>query len=689
MSILPKAKQIPYQHCEHGVVREDPFYWLKERENPEVLSYLEEENQYTKERLSHLEDFRSALFDEMLSKIQENDTSVPYKMGDYWYYSRTEEKKAYAMYCRKFCTIDAPEEVILDVNELAKEHSYFDLGGLAVSPDQQTLLYSVDTKGRELYTIYLLDLQKKSLSSVCIEETTGSIGWSEDNNIFLFSRADSALRPYQVWAKTVDGEESLLYQEDDEKFRVGFYKSTSKEYIFLYSVSSLTNEYHFLSSKDPLDSLTIFSSRHLGLRYWVSHAGDRFLIRNNDCDDERGVHTDGALNCQVHECSLEHTQREHWSMFIPHRDDVQITSLEAFSSFLVLCERKQGQERYRIIDTIHQTDEYIDMPESVYMLGGGSNPNFDTRVYRFGYGSLVSPSSTFDFDLDSKEMELQKQTPVRGYEKEQYTCFRIMIPGHDGELIPASVVHRKDIDRSIPQPLYLYAYGSYGSTMDPYFSSSRLSFLDRGVIYVIAHPRGGSMLGRKWYEDGKFLKKKNTFFDFISVAEFLIENDYTSSDKLIISGGSAGGLLIGAVINMKPELFHAAIADVPFVDVVTTMLDETIPLTTGEWEEWGNPKEENYFHYMLSYSPYDNVQPQEYPNLLVTAGLHDPRVQYWEPAKWVAQLREIKTGTQDLYLKTEMSAGHMGQTGRYGYLEDMAYNYAFAIDQWGMITGKD
>ena len=579
--------------------------------------------------------------------------------------------------------------MILDVNELGDQHEYLDLGGLAISPDQNMLLYSIDTQGRELYTICLLELDTGLHSSLRIEKTTGSIGWSENNDVFFFTRADQALRPYQIWAKQIHGSEQLIYQEDDEKFRVGFYKSTSKKYIFLYSVSSLTTEFHFLPSHLPFSTLRLFSKRHQGLDYWVSHAGDRFLIRNNDCDDEHGIHTDGALNSQLHECSLEATDRSDWSLIVPHRDDVQLTNVEAFSSFWVLCERKEGQERFRILDRQNNTDKYIDMPETVYMLGGGTNPNFVTRSYRFGYGSLVSPYSTFDYHLSTEVLEQKKQTPVPGYSKDEYTCYRIMVEAHDGVQIPASVVHRIDIDRSKAQPLYLYAYGSYGSTMDPYFSSSRLSLLDRGVVFVIAHPRGGSMLGRQWYEDGKFLHKKNTFLDFISVAEFLIESEYTTSDSLVISGGSAGGLLIGAVINMKPDIFHAAIADVPFVDVVTTMLDESIPLTTGEWEEWGNPKEEEFFHYMLSYSPYDNVQEKQYPNLLVTAGLHDPRVQYWEPAKWVARLRTTKIGNEVLYLKTEMSAGHMGQTGRYGYLEDMAYTYAFALDQLGLVTAKD
>lgn len=689
MSKEPVAKQKPHQHHEHGTYRKDPYYWLRERENPEVLAYLEEENEYTKHKLGHLNDFRAELFDEMLSKIQENDTTVPYKMGDFWYYRRTEEKKAYGIYCRKQGTLDCEEEVILDLNELGKKHSYLDLGGLAISPDQNMLLYAIDTQGREQYTIYVLDLKTKLHTSLTIENTTGSIGWSEDNEIFLFVRADQALRPFQVWAKKLDGAETLLYQEEDEKFRVGFYKSTSKDFIFLYSISSLTTEFHYLSAKEPRKNLQLFSSRHQGLEYWVSHAEGCFLIRNNDCDDEHGVHTDGALNSQLHQCSLDKTDRAHWELVVSHREDVQLTSVEAFSSFWILGERKEGQERFRILDRNRGTDFYIEMPESVYMLTGGSNPNFETRSYRFGYGSLVSPFSTFDFHLDTQELERKKQTYVPGYKNDDYTCRRIMVPGHDGVLIPASIVHRSDIDRSKPQPLYLYAYGSYGSTMDPYFSSSRLSLLDRGVIFVIAHPRGGSMLGRQWYEDGKFLKKKNTFFDFIRVAEFLIAQRYTTKDRLVISGGSAGGLLIGSVINMKPELFHAAIADVPFVDVVTTMLDESIPLTTGEWEEWGNPKDKTFFEYMLSYSPYDNVKEQTYPHLLVTAGLHDPRVQYWEPAKWVARLRATKTGSQELFLKTEMSAGHMGQTGRYGYLEDMAYTYAFALEKLGLVMERD
>jgi oligopeptidase B len=476
----------------------------------------------------------------------------------------------------------------------------------------------------------------------------------------------------------------MIYEEKDEKFRVGFWRGSSERFLYFYSASTLTTEVYYLDADTPENTPTVISPRHDGMEYWPEDHEDSFIILTNDCDDSEGNHTNCALNNKVVRTPILKPNRTNWIEEIPHREDVQILSVESYKAHWVLSERANGLDQFRVIDFKKGTDYIIPLPEPAYVIWGNYNPNFETRSFRFGYSSLVSPPSTYELDLDTGNQTLLKERPVKNYDRTLYTSDRINYPSHDGTLIPVSIVYRSDIDRSKPQALYLYGYGSYGSSMDPYFSSSRLSLLDRGVIFAMAHVRGGGEMGRQWYEDGKFLNKKNTFLDFIAASEGLIQEKYTSPDKLAIIGGSAGGLLIGASINMRPELFHAAVADVPFVDVVTTMFDENIPLTTEEWEEWGNPQEREYFDYMLSYSPYDNVIEQDYPHLLVTSGLNDPRVQYWEPTKWVAKLRDNKTDTNQLLLRTNMGAGHGGNSGRYGYLKDIAFEYAFLLEKWDL-----
>lgn len=682
----PKATLVSHTHNEHGVERDDPYYWLREKSDPAVISYLEAENTFTETVAAPLGNLRDQLFDEMLGRIQEDDSSVPYKDGKYWYYSRTEEGKAYTIYCRKLESLEAEEEILLDINVLADGLDYFDLGALSVSQDHRILAYSTDTTGREIYTLQFKDLETGNNLSDTISELSGRVMWANDNQTLFFSRMDDALRPDRIFRYTLSkpNSEELVYEESDEKYRVGFWRSSSDRFLYFYSASTLTTEVHFVSADTPQEVTQVISKRHEGMEYWPEDHEEDFIIVTNDCDDETGKHIDCALNNKVVRAPIDSPNRNNWVDEIPHRNDVQIQGVDIYKNHWIISERANGLEQFRIVDFKSDTDTILPLPEPSYILWRSSNPEYTTRSFRYGYASLVSPSSTYEINLDSGEQNLLKERPVNNYDRSQYKAERIFITSHDGVSVPVSLVYREDIDRSQPNPVYLYGYGSYGASLDPYFSSSRLSLLDRGVIFAMAHVRGGGEMGRHWYESGKFLHKKNTFHDFIAVSEGLIENGYTSPEKLSIIGGSAGGLLIGTTINMRPELYNAAVADVPFVDVVTTMFDESIPLTTEEWEEWGNPEDKEYFEYMLSYSPYDNVTAQDYPHLLVTSGLNDPRVQYWEPTKWVAKMRTLKTDQNQLLLRTNMGAGHGGNSGRYGYLKDIAFEYAFLLDKWDL-----
>lgn len=682
----PSAEMIEYIHTEHEVERSDPYYWIKHKSDPAVIKYVEDENTYTESISAPLAPLRETLFQELLGRIQETDSSVPYKDGEYWYYTRTEEGKEYSIYCRKFQSLESAEEIILDVNVLAQDLDYFDLGDLSLSQDHNLIAYSSDTNGREIYSVFVKDLRTGEILDDQITDISGSLMWANDNKSLFFSRTDAALRPDRIFRYTLgqNDSETLVFEETDEKFRVGFWRGSSERFLYFYSASTLTTEVYYLDADTPEEPPTVISPRHDGMEYWPEDHEEDFIILTNDCDDSEGHHTNCALNNKVVRTPILKPNRTNWIEEIPHREDVQILGVENYKAHWVLSERANGLDQFRVIDFKNGTDYIIPLPEPAYVIWGSYNPNFETRSFRFGYSSLVSPPSTYELDLDTGNQVLLKERPVKNYDRTLYTSDRIAYPSHDGTLIPVSIVYRSDIDRSKPQALYLYAYGSYGSSMDPYFSSSRLSLLDRGVVFAMAHVRGGGEMGRQWYEDGKFLNKKNTFLDFIAASEGLIQENFTSPDKLAIIGGSAGGLLIGATINMRPELYHAAVADVPFVDVVTTMFDENIPLTTEEWEEWGNPQEREYFDYMLSYSPYDNVTEQDYPHLLVTSGLNDPRVQYWEPTKWVAKLRDNKTDDNQLLLRTNMGAGHGGNSGRYGYLKDIAFEYAFLLEKWNL-----
>jgi len=683
----PVAEQRAHVHVEHGVEREDPYYWLREKEDPDVIAYVEAENAYLRDATAHLEDERKALFDEMLARIQENDESVPYLHGGWQYYSRTEEGKPYRIYCRKGA--DGVEQVLVDVNALAEGHEYMALGHFKMSPDHNLIAYGTDTDGSEIYTLRFRDARTGETLSDEVKGAYYSLAWGNDNKTVFYTKLDEAHRPWQVWRHEIgtdQAEDALVFQEDDDRYFVGVGKTRSEQFLLISLGSAITSEYLVLDADNPTGDFRVFSPRHQGMEYSLTHHGDRFYVVTNDSDDTDGKHDKRAINFKLMSAPLDATDRSQWAEVIGHREEVLIKDVDAFTDHLVIHEREGGFPQLRVRQLSTGEEHVVSMPEPVYTLSGSSNPEFDTSTFRFGYGSLVTPNSVFDYDLNTRERTLMKESPVLGgYDRTLYASERVVAIADDGTEVPISIVYKKDIDKEGPRALWLTGYGSYGMSYDPSFSSTRLSLLDRGVSFAIAHIRGGGEMGRRWKEDGKFLNKTNTFTDFIDCAEHLVDAGYTASDRLVIQGGSAGGLLMGAVLNMRPDLFLAAIARVPFVDVVTTMLDESIPLTAIEWEEWGNPKDKTYFDYMLAYSPYDNVKAQDYPHLLVTSGLNDPRVQYWEPTKWVARLRTQATGSGQILLKTDMGAGHGGKSGRYGRLEEQAFLFAFALDKLGLV----
>lgn len=674
----PIAKQQPHKLVKHGDERIDNYFWLRQEEDPEVIAYLKAENAYTEAIMAPTEQLQKDLYTEILSRIKETDLSVPYRKDDYYYYSRTEEGKNYAIYCRKLGSLDAPEEVILDQNELAEGHEYFTLGLLKISPNHQILAYSVDTTGAEQYTLYFLNLATKQLYSEAIANTYYSCAWGNDNQTFFYTKIDSTNRPFQLWRHSL-GDESkedvLVYQEDDESFFLGVGKSRSEDYIFLELGSQVTSEVHFLAANQPRGEFQVIHPRQPGMEYGVEHHSTRFYIVTND----------GAINFKLMVTPVEKPTKENWQTIIPHREDIMLSGVSVFADHLIIFERKAGLPTVRVQKLSTGEEHELSFPEPTYSVYEGNNPEFNTTTWRFNYSSLLTTSSVFDYDLETRERELKKEQEVLGnYDRTKYVSQRLMATAADGTQVPISLVYKRGIQPNGQNPLLLTGYGSYGYSYPASFSSIRLSLLDRGVIYAIAHVRGGEEMGRKWYENGKFLHKKNTFTDFIACAEYLIAQQWTASNRLVITGGSAGGLLMGAVINMRPDLFFAVVADVPFVDVVTTILDTSLPLTVIEWEEWGNPNDETYYHYMKSYSPYDNVEAKDYPHLLILAGLNDTRVKYWEPAKWTAKLRAMKTDNNLLLLKTNMGAGHGGASGRYESLKEVAFEYAFLLDCLGL-----
>ena len=670
----PNAEKKPVELEKHGDVRIDNYYWLRERDNPDVIAYLEAENAYREAVMKETEDLQDELYEEMVGRIKQTDESVPYKKNGYWYYTRFVEGKEYPIYCRKKGTMDAEEEVMINVNEMAEGHAFYMLVGLSVSKDNRYLTFGVDTVSRRKYTLHVKDLVTGEILPDEIPVTTGGSTWANDNKTIFYTRKDEqTLRSNAIYRHTLGtpaSEDELVYTEDDETFNTFVFKTKSTDYIMIGSVSTMSTEYRFIDASRPGDEFTVIQPRERGLEYSVAHFGDHFYIVTNL----------DAKNFRLMKTPVSATEKGNWEEVIGHRDDVYLEGIELFTNFMVVEERKEGLIGLRVIPWDGGEEHYLEFWEEVYSAGISVNPEFDTDLLRFGYSSLTTPYSTYDYNMVTREKELLKRQEVLGdFDPDNYDARRVYATAKDGKRVPMSIVYRKGVEKDGETPVLLYGYGSYGNTIDPGFRSSRLSLLDRGFIFAIAHVRGGQIYGREWYEDGKLLNKMNTYTDFISCAEHMINDGYTNPEKLFAMGGSAGGLLMGAVLNMRPELFGGVVAAVPFVDVVTTMLDESIPLTTGEYDEWGNPNEEKYYEYMLSYSPYDNVKEQDYPNILVTTGLHDSQVQYWEPAKWVAKLRDMKTDDNLLLLYCNMDTGHGGASGRFERYKETAMEYAFML----------
>ncbi|MGB1310713.1 MAG: S9 family peptidase [Leucothrix sp.] len=681
----PIAEKRPTTSTIHEHSRSDDYAWLREKASPDVIDYLTAENEYTQAHTQHTQAFTDSLYEEMLSHVEENDYSTPVKVGDYFYYHRINAGKQYWAHYRKHLSLDAPEEVILDENVLAETggHDYFQLGALEISPDHQWLAYSTDTSGAETFTIRIKNLTSGELLDDTLENNAGCVSWGDNHTLFYTTEEDETKRSDKLHRHTLgssQAQDTLVFHDPDGLFNVSAHLSKDDRYLFISTESIETSEYHYIPSNAITQVPVPVQTRVTGLRYSVEHHNGVFYILTN---------ADDSINQQLVTCPVDTPQQVHWTTLIEHRSDVQLEDIELFNEFLVCYERSGGLHHLNVIKLADWSAHTIRLPEPIYSVWPTANPEFDTDTLRFAYTSLVTPPSTFDYNMRTRERELMKLKNVPGYDSSLYTSERIYAKADDGTDIPISLVYRKDAYQNKPTFCHLYGYGSYGITVDADFSTTRLSLLDRGMIYAIAHVRGEEIYGRQWYEDGKFLKKKNTFTDFIACANHLIEQHYTQPEKLSIEGRSAGGLLMGAVLNSAPELFKVALAGVPFVDVINTMLDESIPLTVGEFEEWGNPKDAAYYHYMLSYSPYDNVAKQHYPALLVTAGLNDPRVQYWEPAKWVAKLRDYKTDSNTLLLHMHMGAGHFASTGRYAHLKDLAFDYAFVLDQLGLADCAD
>jgi oligopeptidase B len=699
-STPPDVTKKHHKMTEHGHTRVDDYYWMrltdeqksaekKDSHTQEVVDYIEAENDYTESRLKHTKKFQEKLFNEIVGRIKKDDESVPYFDNGYFYYTRYEKGKEYAIHCRKKGSLGSVEEILLDENVLAKGHDYFAVGGMDVSPDNQWISYGVDLVSRRIYTIYFKNLLTGNVLEQTIPNATGNVAWANDNKtVFYTSKNEVTLLSEMIWRHKVgtdSAKDEMVYEEKDESFYNGVYRSKSGEFIIIYNSSTLVSDYHILSANKPGGDFQNFSPRGSEHEYSIDHYQDKFFIITNW----------KAKNNRLMETSEDATDMANWKEVIAHRGDVHLLGMEIFKDHLVLNERKDGLRGLRVINQKSGKDENIDFGEQTYTARISVNEEFNTNILRYGYSSMVTPSSTYDYNMDTGELTLMKQQEVvGGYDQALYNSERHYALGRDGQPIPISLVYKTDLKNdptltqqgvpSNPQNVLLYAYGSYGATMDPYFSSTRLSLLDRGFIFAIAHVRGSQIYGRKSYDDGKMLNKKNTFTDFIDVGKYLIKEGLADSDHLFAEGGSAGGLLIGAVVNMAPELWKGAIAAVPFVDVVTTMLDASIPLTSNEWDEWGNPAEKKYYDYMLSYSPYDQLKDQTYPNMLVTSGFFDSQVQYWEPLKYVAKLRDHWKGDNDLYLHMNMDAGHGGKSGRFRRYREVALEYAFMFDLAGV-----
>lgn len=677
----PMAKRVLHELEAHGDVRIDPYYWLRERDDPEVIAYLEAENDYTDAMTAHTEELQEELFDEIVERIPQEDESPPYRLGGFWYYSRFEEGDEYPIHARKRGSLDAPEEVLLDVPEMAEGHEFYSVRGPRVSLDHGKLAYAVDTVGRRKYTLRFKDLGTGKTLPDEIPDVTGNVAWAADGRtVFYTQMHPETLRSYRVYRHllgTDPAADALVYEEGDEEFSTYVYNTSSREYVVIASSQTESDEYRYLRADDPTGELRVFLPRESGHEHSIDHAGDRFYIRTND----------GAKNYRLLSTPEDDTSRERWAELIPHRPQVYLVSFKVFRDHLAVAEREDGLERLRVIPRSEEpggAEHYIQLDEEAYAVFLTDNHEYDTTTVRFTYSSMTTPWTVYDYRMDTRDRTLVKRQEVGGaFDPADYRTARLHAPARDGARIPVSVLYRAGFEPDGSRPLLLYGYGSYGATTDPSFSSARLSLIDRGFVFAIAHVRGGQVYGRDWYEEGRLLRKKNTFTDFIDAADFLVAEGYADPERLYAHGGSAGGLLMGAVVNLRPNLWDGVVARVPFVDVVTTMLDPDIPLTTGEYDEWGDPNEKDFYDYILSYSPYDNVEPGDYPALLVTTGLHDSQVQYWEPAKWVAKLRAAKTDDDPLLLKTNMEAGHGGATGRFKSQRETAFIYAFLLDLAG------
>ena len=673
----PVAEKQAVELTQHDDVRVDEYFWLRERDNPDVIDYLEAENAYTERMLEDSSGLFERLVAEMQARIKEEDSSAPYKHGDYFYYYRYEEGQEYPIYCRRKDSLSAAEEVLLDVNVEAGDEDFFSVRGFTVSPDHSIAAYAVDTVGRRLYDIHFIDLESGEKLPNRIDKVTGNLVWANDNKTVFYTQQD---RETLRWDKAyrydlATGERELVFEEADETFSIWLADSLTGEHLFVLSFSTLSTEVSYIAADEPQGALQVFLPREEEHEYAVYDGGDRFFILSNE----------GAINFQLFETPLDDTSKESWQVVVPHREDVLIQDIEVFAGHIVLETRRDGLSRLEVLDRTNGELHEVDFGEPVFDAALGDNYVFDTAVVRYDYESMTTPESVYDYDIEARERILVKEREVLGgFDRNDYKAERLHATARDGTKVPVSLVYRKGMQPDGRNPLLLYGYGSYGSSVDPGFDMNRLSLLDRDFIFAIAHIRGGAEMGREWYYDGRQLNKMNTFTDFIDVSKFLIDEGYTSPDHLYARGGSAGGLLMGAIANMAPELYNGISTRVPFVDVVTTMLDASIPLTAGEWDEWGDPREKEFYDYMLSYSPYDQVKAQDYPNMLVTSGLHDSQVQYWEPAKWVAKLRANKTDDNLLLLKTDMAAGHSGKTGRFQRLEDAALYYAFFLNLEGI-----
>ncbi len=670
----PKAPKKPHYLKKFNDTRIDNYYWLRKRNDPEVIQYLTEENTYFEAQTNDYKPLENNLFEEMKSRIKQEDSSVPVFENGYYYQTKYLKDKEYPIYSRRKSLTDS-EEIIFDENIMAKGHSYYKLTGIEISPDNRFVVFGEDTTGRRQYVLKIKDLNSGKILQDQIDNTTGSAVWANDNKTIFYTKKDpETLRAYQIYKHKLGdhpSKDTLIYEETDEIFDTFITKSKSNTYLYIASYSTLTTEYRYLKADNPEGEFKIFAKRQRGVEYNVFHRNEQFYILTNK---------DKATNFKLMHTDVKHTDMADWQEYIPHRPEVMLEDVDIFSDFMVLQEREKGLNKLRILTS--QEDFYLHFDEDTYNVYMAYNPEMKTREFRYIYNSMTTPASVFAFDLKTRQKKLLKEQeiPDGKFDKNNYRSKRIWITARDGQQVPISLVWHKNTNLSKPNPLLLYGYGAYGITVDPGFSTTRLSLLDRGFIFAIAHIRGGEYLGRSWYEAGKLLHKKNTFNDFIDVAKTLIDKQYTTPSQLYAMGGSAGGLLMGAVINNAPQLFKGVVAQVPFVDVLTTMLDESIPLTTGEYDEWGNPNQKVYYDYIKSYSPYDNIQKQDYPHLLVTTGLHDSQVQYWEPAKWVAKLRDLKTDNNLLLLHTDMESGHGGASGRFKSLLDTARDYAFLIN---------